>query len=195
MSTYTHTQKTKNKKKRTRKKKKPTKLNKINHLEKIKSPSRLVLPTISVETLLRVLNQQKERKGNARAGKKEIVCYQRTINCSQSKSKWWSSSFIYSGVQLSNQRNVVLAGLKENCTFCFGDCPLDLEGFHWISFTAHCCTLERQKEQQAAPRLPLHCQETGTGLWSIPQIDFVVAAAWLVPPPELQFLVVLNLLH
>jgi len=83
--------------------------------------------------------------------KKEIVCYQRTINCSQSKSKWWSSSFIYLDPQLSNQRNVVLVVLKENCTFCFSYCPLDLKGFHWIGFIAHYCTLEKKTSRRQLP--------------------------------------------
>lgn len=98
-----------------------------------------------------MLNQQKERKDNAEAGKWEIVCYQRTINCSQSKSKWWSSSFIYLDFQLPNQRNVVLVVLKENCTFCFHYCPLDLKGFHWIGFIAYYRTSEKKTSCRQLP--------------------------------------------
>lgn len=92
------------------------------------------------------------RKGRAmqEPDKKEIVCYQRAINCSQSKRKWWSSSFIYLDIRLLNQRNVVLVVLKENCTFCFSYCPLDLKGFHLIAFIAHYCTLEKTKNSRGS---------------------------------------------
>lgn len=137
------------------------------------------------------------RKGRAmqEPDKKEIVCYQRAINCSQSKRKWWSSSFIYLDIRLLNQRNVVLVVLKENGTFCFSYCPLDLKGFHLIAFIAHYCTLEKKKNSRRFPTSAYMVSKQEKNYRAAVQWCFVAFITQLAVPLKLTFEVLVTLLR